>query len=471
MKNVFIVISLLFLLSIPYKVYAQDEITVSISPSHDATVEFDSESKLGWESKLVIENNDTQKAFLIKFDLGSLLENAQISSAIFSLTQQSGEGASISLKAYKITSPWDEGTVTGVTKPSYDTSLTFGDMTIDTSSGKKTFPQDLSDLISWWISNPDQNYGLALIMDKADTYTHTFGSRESSNPPQLSVTYTLPDTEGPVISDIGVTKITTSTATITWKSNEAATSYVEYGTDTNYGRMTGNSDLTTDHTVILDSLLSETTYHIKVKSSDEYDNETVSSDKTFMTKSQVQTEEPEQQEQPDEVPSEQLEEPIPKADETISLDIEVPKGFNAVLEQDGETSYVKLVWDLIEDETVEGYKIYRSVGDTVSYQLLASLDSATSEYKDISVSSGNSYYYIIRSVKGEKESDDSNEVDIHVDGVEEDQPESTADFWRGFLIVNIVGLPIFVFFYIRYKRNARKVYSKKKSKRLSKKSK
>jgi len=100
----------------------------------------------------------------------------------------------------------------------------------------------------------------------------------------LSITVNAPDTTSPVISNISSSSITDETATITWATNEAATSRVEYGTTASYGSQTTlDSTLETSHSVDLSGLSSNTTYHYRVKSKDAADNERISADSFFST--------------------------------------------------------------------------------------------------------------------------------------------------------------------------------------------
>ena len=91
------------------------------------------------------------------------------------------------------------------------------------------------------------------------------------------------DTSPPVISNINATNITTSSATITWNTDEPSTSHVDYGTTTSYGNTEGNGFLVTNHSVGLAGLSPNTTYHYRVRSTDASNNEAVSSDGTFTT--------------------------------------------------------------------------------------------------------------------------------------------------------------------------------------------
>lgn len=92
------------------------------------------------------------------------------------------------------------------------------------------------------------------------------------------------DTTPPSITDVLASDITDTTATITWTTDEPATSQVEYGKAADYGLTTPlHENLVTSHSVALSGLEPNTTYHFRVKSKDASDNLTVPSDYTFTT--------------------------------------------------------------------------------------------------------------------------------------------------------------------------------------------
>jgi uncharacterized repeat protein (TIGR02543 family) len=92
-----------------------------------------------------------------------------------------------------------------------------------------------------------------------------------------------PDTTPPVISNVQVTT-GQSIATITWTTNEQATSVVAYGETTVYELGT-EEDLTfkIDHSIVLTNLNPETLYHYKITSEDSYGNANTTPDQTFVT--------------------------------------------------------------------------------------------------------------------------------------------------------------------------------------------
>jgi hypothetical protein len=93
------------------------------------------------------------------------------------------------------------------------------------------------------------------------------------------------DTIPPKISDVKVSNVTASSATVSWTTTEPANSTVDYGTDKSYGLSASDGNLVTSHKVVLNSSLVEPAkqYHFIVKSADAAGNVTADTDGTFTT--------------------------------------------------------------------------------------------------------------------------------------------------------------------------------------------
>jgi phosphodiesterase/alkaline phosphatase D-like protein len=126
----------------------------------------------------------------------------------------------------------------------------------------------------------------------ATTYHYRVKSKDSASNEAVSGDFSFttavpPDITPPVISGVGSSNITTSSAAIYWTTNEAATSQVEYGLTTSYGSTTTqDTRLMTNHSLGLTGLMSNTTYHFRVISIDASNNVSRSGDFTFRTKRQ-----------------------------------------------------------------------------------------------------------------------------------------------------------------------------------------
>jgi phosphodiesterase/alkaline phosphatase D-like protein len=87
-----------------------------------------------------------------------------------------------------------------------------------------------------------------------------------------------------LVSMVASSNITSTTAKITWMTNENSDSQVEYGRTKSYGQMsTLDPALGASHTVMLTGLRPRTRYHYRVKSRDAAGNLAVSGDYTFFT--------------------------------------------------------------------------------------------------------------------------------------------------------------------------------------------
>ncbi|MBA4149471.1 MAG: family 10 glycosylhydrolase [Verrucomicrobia bacterium] len=99
----------------------------------------------------------------------------------------------------------------------------------------------------------------------------------------LNLVLPATDTIPPVISNVGSSSITDSSATITWNTDENSDSVVEYGLTTSYGFSESSASLVVNHTINLSGLSASTLYHYRVRSKDASNNESVSGDLTFTT--------------------------------------------------------------------------------------------------------------------------------------------------------------------------------------------
>ncbi|MHC4644454.1 MAG: InlB B-repeat-containing protein [Planctomycetota bacterium] len=118
-------------------------------------------------------------------------------------------------------------------------------------------------------------------LDEVRIYGRALGIDEIT---ELYNQATGPDTEGPVISNVQASNVTSSGATITWSTDENSTGQVEYGMDTGYGNLTAlDGGLVNSHSAAITGLSASTTYHYRVRSADASENESVSQDYTLNT--------------------------------------------------------------------------------------------------------------------------------------------------------------------------------------------
>ena len=88
----------------------------------------------------------------------------------------------------------------------------------------------------------------------------------------------------PVITNVLASSITSTSATITWTTDQSTTSSVNYGTTSSYGTSSGvQSQLVTSHAVTLTGLTPGTTYNYDVVSANSLGLSSTSSNATFTT--------------------------------------------------------------------------------------------------------------------------------------------------------------------------------------------
>jgi fibronectin type 3 domain-containing protein len=115
----------------------------------------------------------------------------------------------------------------------------------------------------------------------ATTLAPSSSGSSSTPPPAPSTTITLP-----TISDIQV-NISTSTATIFWKTNVATNGEVRYGATSVYDQKKSDPAFKTSHQIVLDLLTPKTVYHFQIISVDNLDYHVSSSDNTFTTLEEI----------------------------------------------------------------------------------------------------------------------------------------------------------------------------------------
>jgi hypothetical protein len=199
------------------------------------------------------------------------------------------------------------------------------------------------------------------------THTLTAQARDTSGNTATSAVVTItinnpaPDTTPPTISNVTATALTVSGATISWTTNEASDTQVEYGSTTSYGTLsTLNATSLTAHSTSLSGLASGTTYHYRVRSRDAAGNLATSGDFTFTTAT-------------------------------------------------APNVSVNLAWEASPDLTVTGYKLYIGTSTGV-YSTTVNVGNVTA-YTVTGLTSGTVYYFVVTAFDATGlESDLSNEV-------------------------------------------------------------
>jgi hypothetical protein len=174
-------------------------------------------------------------------------------------------------------------TITWSTNEASDSQVEYG---LTTSYGSAT-PVNTSMVTS---------HSLGLSSLQANTlYNYRVKSKDAAGNLAVSANFTFttqaaPDTTPPTISNVAASSVGSSSATITWSTNEASDSQVEYGLTTSYGSATPvNTSMVTSHSLGLAGLEAGKTYNYRVKSKDAAGNLAVSANFTFTTQAAPDT--------------------------------------------------------------------------------------------------------------------------------------------------------------------------------------
>jgi beta-lactamase superfamily II metal-dependent hydrolase len=135
---------------------------------------------------------------------------------------------------------------------------------------------------------------IKVTTDGVSTFTVSADGAVTQGPTELAVsglprTFALddvagpPDTTPPVISNVSSSSITASSALITWSTDEASNSVVEYGLTIAYGSTASNATNVTSHSIALNTLSANTLRHYRVKSTDAAGNTATDVDHSFQT--------------------------------------------------------------------------------------------------------------------------------------------------------------------------------------------
>ncbi|MEW6521349.1 MAG: carboxypeptidase regulatory-like domain-containing protein [Thermodesulfobacteriota bacterium] len=114
-------------------------------------------------------------------------------------------------------------------------------------------------------------------------YHFRVASTNSDGVTQQSADQTFATLGSPLISDILVSNITGNSATVSWTTDQATTSQVDYGKTTDYGLLVADTNFTTSHSMELNGLVSGTTYHFMITATNSVDLSSSSGDQVFDT--------------------------------------------------------------------------------------------------------------------------------------------------------------------------------------------
>ena len=194
------------------------------------------------------------------------------------------------------------------------------------------------------------------------TYSYTVAAFDTASPPNVSAQSNsagITTPAYPIISNITITNITPTSATINWITDQSSTSQVKYGLTNSYGTTTTlNASLVTSHSVNLSGLTASTNYHFQVVSTTAANATTSSSDQTFSTIAAPDTTPP-----------------------------SVPQNVTATATS---STTVTVSWNASTDNVaVAGYKLYRGVTQ------IATVNAPATTYNDTGLTAGTTYSYTV----------------------------------------------------------------------------
>ena len=115
-------------------------------------------------------------------------------------------------------------------------------------------------------------------LDGASTHQYQISATningiEGEKSDSVYMTTLIPDTIAPVISNVSIVSLSTTSVTIEWKTDESSDSKIEYGpSQTELNGSDISQDYTTEHSVTINNLQNASTYYYKVISCDTDDN-------------------------------------------------------------------------------------------------------------------------------------------------------------------------------------------------------
>ncbi|RLF79757.1 hypothetical protein DRN38_05140, partial [Thermococci archaeon] len=132
-----------------------------------------------------------------------------------------------------------------------------------TTTHSVTLPNALSSFTTYYFKVHSEDAADNEVVSSEQSFTTQSAPAEDNTPPE--------------ITDVTTSSIAYNTATITWTTDEPSSSFVEFGKTTSYGRIYGQDDSVTSHSVTLPKDLSaSTSYHYRVRSVDAAGNEGIS---------------------------------------------------------------------------------------------------------------------------------------------------------------------------------------------------
>src|SRR3989442_961317 len=116
-------------------------------------------------------------------------------------------------------------------------------------------------------------------------YTQEYYTATSDRGWQTRVgSFKFPNCAPPLtISNVQASNISANSAVVTWQTSNSANSRVDYGTTMNYGSSVSDGSNVRSHSLTINGLSNNTSYHFKASSTDLFGQTSASVDSTFTT--------------------------------------------------------------------------------------------------------------------------------------------------------------------------------------------
>ena len=249
-------------------------ITWNTDQNSDSQVEYGLTSTYGWSTPVDSTQVTSHSVALTGLSPNTLYHyrvkssnaNGSSTSGDYTFTTSSGVPVIANVQTSNITN--NSATITWTTNIASSSTVNYG-LTSSYGSQRTDSSQVTSHSITLTGLSAKTTYHYQCVS------TNAYGTATSTD-------YTFTTNGPPVISNVQSTGVTASTATITWTTDVASDSTVNYGTTTSYGSQQTNASQVTSHSISLSGLTPQTTYHYQCVSTNAYGTAT-SADYTFTT--------------------------------------------------------------------------------------------------------------------------------------------------------------------------------------------
>lgn len=268
-------------------------IRIDLLPTGDATVTQEHPTTNYGREDLTISAREKLKHTLIKFNAANgVPDGATINRAYLKLLTYATyceDGSAMPLKVRRITSPWEEMTVTYQSSPDFSLSDSVTvNLATEAPSGYRTW--DVTNIVKRWVEEGKPDYGFqAYYYNGSINCTTDIINREDGwGIAQLSIDY-MPqirngDYVAPIISQVTVEHLSTVAVDVHWTTNEPATGQAKFGIGGNYDRSSSlDSTLRTSHISRIEGLTQGTTYNYRIIAVDAAGNQRILDGQTFTT--------------------------------------------------------------------------------------------------------------------------------------------------------------------------------------------